>query len=818
MGSDVTHVHRPEPEVLAPVAEIAAPQPVTAFPSPVLGVSRVAAAGAELLEALEPEPATPTGGVLVGKANDPAEHEADRVATQVVAALRQGSAPGPALLPETNAEGGLRRKGPGGGDPLGGTTVGGGVAEVLQRRRGGGAPLTGDVASAMGGAFGADFGAVRIHTDGQADEVARSLQATAFTQGNDIYFSSGTYDPGSAAGQHLLAHELTHVVQNGGAEVQRKMWTAAAFKKATSEGALVGASDAQDQISSVLTEYAALYAKRGVIAPENKAKATARIAELKKMANWWIQHQPVDEEGAAKKPKRLAGFERFLTHLAEEEADLEHLAAPVGGAPLAVEAPSKGFLKLQGKYEGNPKTFFAKMGDLAQQAVEDDGDETELWAEISFPVDPSGIGYLGGRFSATVSKDDGMIKMRSELAITGGANVAFAKIGGEVGGYFDTQATTGADCMELVSYALYRRFKESNAVPSEMSSYLWGRDTGSKGKEKAENWSLALEEAMFALEALPEEATFQALYPKDAAKAKSAYDTELARVTTKNKQVEDTYVQTGGIAAVGASADLGVVSAEASVAGSNGQLVDFASLVARKGGAGKANKLGTGTGNQIAGALSAGRGAQASVSRSVRSLTVAGGVSVNLGACSLAGDATLAMRWTTSGEAAAKHLLDQASLEVSGTVEVPLSEVAGGAMDATVESLQAAIEKFITKYAQPKAEKDKAALKTPDAEEPQFGALDGMLALNSDAMGVTEFKSDLAEKLSANVADLTGITSESADTYKLAISLDMIAKEVSVELRKQGSAKLDIPVGLSLGKSSSSRLCRAKYKGGWAWS
>jgi hypothetical protein len=54
---------------------------------------------------------------------------------------------------------------------------------------------------------------VRVHADGEADQVARSVQATAFTHGSDIYFSQGAYAPASASGQHLLAHELTHVVQ-----------------------------------------------------------------------------------------------------------------------------------------------------------------------------------------------------------------------------------------------------------------------------------------------------------------------------------------------------------------------------------------------------------------------------------------------------------------------------------------------------------------------------------------------------------------------------------------------------------------------------
>jgi hypothetical protein len=75
----------------------------------------------------------------------------------------------------------------------------------------------------MEGSFGADFSGVRIHADQRADSLNRSLNARAFTTGNDIFFKQGEYKPDSGGGQKLLAHELTHVVQqNGNGNVQRK--------------------------------------------------------------------------------------------------------------------------------------------------------------------------------------------------------------------------------------------------------------------------------------------------------------------------------------------------------------------------------------------------------------------------------------------------------------------------------------------------------------------------------------------------------------------------------------------------------------------
>lgn len=62
---------------------------------------------------------------------------------------------------------------------------------------------------------GPDFSAVRVHTGAEADAAARSVSAAAYTVGRDIVFAAGRYQPDTTAGRALLAHELTHVVQQG---------------------------------------------------------------------------------------------------------------------------------------------------------------------------------------------------------------------------------------------------------------------------------------------------------------------------------------------------------------------------------------------------------------------------------------------------------------------------------------------------------------------------------------------------------------------------------------------------------------------------
>jgi hypothetical protein len=97
------------------------------------------------------------------------------------------------------------------------------VERSIDQARGGGQGMDHGTRAQMETAFGADFSGVRIHTDSRADGLSQSLSARAFTTGRDVFFRQGEYTPGSSSGRELLAHELTHVVQQNGNGIQRKM-------------------------------------------------------------------------------------------------------------------------------------------------------------------------------------------------------------------------------------------------------------------------------------------------------------------------------------------------------------------------------------------------------------------------------------------------------------------------------------------------------------------------------------------------------------------------------------------------------------------
>lgn len=162
--------------------------------------------------------------LMVGSANDPLEAEADAMAGQVM------HMPEPSLIQRKSRdyeeeEKNLQRK------PLAPFiqqkeeyAAGDSISEAIRATRGTGNKLPDGTRSFMESRMEADFSGVSIHTGSDAAQMAQELNAQAFTVGNDIYFNEGKYNPDSGSGQHLLAHELAHTLQQGGAPaaVQKK--------------------------------------------------------------------------------------------------------------------------------------------------------------------------------------------------------------------------------------------------------------------------------------------------------------------------------------------------------------------------------------------------------------------------------------------------------------------------------------------------------------------------------------------------------------------------------------------------------------------
>ncbi|MBR6104877.1 MAG: DUF4157 domain-containing protein [Paludibacteraceae bacterium] len=119
-------------------------------------------------------------------------------------------------MADTVVNGGTIRREISNGSSGGGIAVSAAVESQLAQAKGGGRAMPDGLRNMMESGFGRDFSNVKIHTDSQAEAMNNSLSAKAFTLGNDIYFNKGQFSPNTREGQHLMAHELTHVVQGSG--------------------------------------------------------------------------------------------------------------------------------------------------------------------------------------------------------------------------------------------------------------------------------------------------------------------------------------------------------------------------------------------------------------------------------------------------------------------------------------------------------------------------------------------------------------------------------------------------------------------------
>lgn len=152
----------------------------------------------------------PQTRLRVNEPGDEYEQEADRLAEEVMRMPKSNFKPKPSISPRASLN--VPR---GAAADTGLDEAPAIVHDVLSSP---GRPLDNSTRGFFDWRIGHDFGSVRIHADAEAAKSARSVNALAYTVGSDVVFGAGQYSPGTTAGQRLLAHELMHVVQQGGTD------------------------------------------------------------------------------------------------------------------------------------------------------------------------------------------------------------------------------------------------------------------------------------------------------------------------------------------------------------------------------------------------------------------------------------------------------------------------------------------------------------------------------------------------------------------------------------------------------------------------
>jgi len=185
----------------------------------------------------------------------------------------------------------------------------GDLARAVDARRGYGHSLPDKTRTQAETVLQQDLSGVRVHTDHHADQLSRQFHAKAFTTGQDVFFRQGAYDPGSSAGDKLLGHELTHVVQQGNSPARLS-----GAKMSVSKPGDAGEVEA-DKFSAQITSPA------GVSRQEEEEEL--QMAAVQRQEEQELQMQPVEEEEEELMAQEEEEEELQMQPIEEEEEMLQ---------------------------------------------------------------------------------------------------------------------------------------------------------------------------------------------------------------------------------------------------------------------------------------------------------------------------------------------------------------------------------------------------------------------------------------------------------------------------------------------------------------
>jgi len=256
------------------------------------------------------------------------------------------------------------------------------LSAEINRTRGGGSPLPIGLRGPLEQSFGSNFSGVRVHTDQQADTLNRSVQAKAFTLGSDIYFRKGNYQPGTSGGQELLAHELTHVVQQGGSSnrVQGKLSVGPASDRYEQEA---------DRVAKQVTRGGSVdRARPGSINVQRSPQHIQRAMGFEFETGWVIEREIAkDTFTPLKKMDVVKDYGNGLKMEADERGSGDTVVEMVVDPPVQEDQPKK--------FDDVIKKF-VKVGDAFMDVRKKD---TVMLNKVSGLSGPSGYRvkpYIGG--------------------------------------------------------------------------------------------------------------------------------------------------------------------------------------------------------------------------------------------------------------------------------------------------------------------------------------------------------------------------------------------------------------------------------------
>lgn len=686
------------------------------------------------------EPVEPVRRSLtVGRADDPSERVADQMADAALRNLGSYDEAGPSTISRQSSM----------EDPLGGTEVDSEVQRRIDSKRGGGRALGERESTSFSDSYGVDLSGVRVHADSEADQLSRSLQADAFTTGNDIFFRQGKYQPGTAEGDRLIGHELAHVATESGGAARsiHRFMTPSTFADLTYESFFSSKSKAQVTIEAMLAELDKLKVK-GSVPDKNLAAAIAKVDGMVRIAKAWkSDHEDENGKADANKAKRYAGFVQFIARAEQELASLKGRSSGATEQAAAMPADAR-VTKLEEHYAGEGVTLFQRAGSLLDSLLEKPGQEAEFKIELTIPVPPATV---GGFLELKAERDDKGIEARGTVAITGGGSVGVAELKGALGGYIAAKGANGAMVASLMEYAMYRRCAESNLIPWEAEAYLFGGSADERGKRRAEKRSLQTEQAAFGAGA--------------------------------GEDGDDFYAETGGMAGFGVKAGISdALEVEGGVQGTLGTRTDRKSLEQSKGVGSKNSKADSWINTATGGA----RGAQKSTGRTSAGFTANAAITVaGIG---------------VEVEYKALWLAEKSTDGKTSNMKIEASEIELAVEDVPIEQLIGDVGKDIVLKGIDEIQKqiDKA----PDEQ------VDPIAEAQLDA-AMDAAKSEAEDAAQAAIEEAGG-EFEGSESLGFALGFDFLEKELAFKVTKTSGYKVSIGVAEVEAKKKETLLEKTK--------
>ncbi len=297
--------------------------------------------------------------------------------------------------------------------------------QTLASSKGGGSALPGDTKQFMESRFNTDFSGVRIHTDSTAATLSRSVNAQAFAHGNDIYFNSGKFSPDSTDGKTLLAHELTHTVQQGASKsIQPKGYnTYKVYKKAGIPK--LDPLSTNDQDSTSKNEQSKL--KEAELKVDSQTPVDSKDSKENKAGLQEVQHTEKEktkekendnEKEGSKEPAETTATSAGGVPAADGASENGTGSAVAGPdqpetAELSTEDPGQIIEQLKNAVPTEAASVYAQASSASAQALQHQ--KTGIEKTIPELPAPTGLPAKGANFGSLASKGEAEIKPNGNI-------------------------------------------------------------------------------------------------------------------------------------------------------------------------------------------------------------------------------------------------------------------------------------------------------------------------------------------------------------------------------------------------------------------